>query len=469
MTDSSDQHTIQANSQSGWLHRFIQTSRRSDIPFFSCFILLGAAYVALIVAMLSSDVAFTSLKEFFPTLFSDGWWGVFSLAAWAEAFKVASKDFLDAFASEEIRYSFYLSLISCTISAVLSVIVAVPIGYLMSRWDPSKLTHARTSRKRRYLANFSHFSKNFIDAALDIPIVLPPLVIGVSLLIFFQTRVGKTFETLFQQHVGTFSVVVAGLIVLPSVLWMTAVFLQGRSRPISFSAVGAIVLLWLGIGFSRLPWLYHYSQEYWGGMATLNVVVASVALSALVYLAVRFLPVDSKSIVISTVWAFYYGLVGVGCGILLARLYHHANNHWAVGVTYNIPAVILAQFTVACAFAVRTMRVTFDQIDTRREQVALTLGCNRGQAFFGVVLPEAVPGAVTAGTLAWARSMGEFGPILIFAGTTRMKTEVLPSTVFLEFNTGNIEMVVVVSLIMVTVSVLVLILARLFGIRKGVI
>ena len=139
-----------------------------------------------------------------------------------------------------------------------------------------------------------------------------------------------------------------------------------------------------------------------------------------------------------------------------------------MGVTYNIPAVILAQFTVACAFAVRTMRVSFDQIDTRREQVALTLGCNRGQAFFGVVLPEAVPGAVTAGTLAWARSMGEFGPILIFAGTTRMKTEVLPSTVFLEFNTGNIEMVVVVSLIMVTVSVFVLIMARLFGIRKGV-
>ena len=38
---------------------------------------------------------------------------------------------------------------------------------------------------------------------------------------------------------------------------------------------------------------------------------------------------------------------------------------------------------VACAFAVRTMRVTFDQIPRRYEQVALTLGCNRSQAFGG--------------------------------------------------------------------------------------
>ena len=51
-------------------------------------------------------------------------------------------------------------------------------------------------------------------------------------------------------------------------------------------------------------------------------------------------------------------------------------------VTFAVPSVILAQFTVACAFAVRTMRVTFDQINPRPEQVALTLGCSRSQAFW---------------------------------------------------------------------------------------
>lgn len=52
-------------------------------------------------------------------------------------------------------------------------------------------------------------------------------------------------------------------------------------------------------------------------------------------------------------------------------------------VTYTVYGVVLAQFMVACAFAVRTMYVTFSQINNRQEQVALTLGgCNEKQSFF---------------------------------------------------------------------------------------
>ena len=118
-------------------------------------------------------------------------------------------------------------------------------------------------------------------------------------------------------------------------------------------------------------------------------------------------------------------------------------------ITYAVPGVILAQFMVACAFAVRTMRATFDEIPVRQEAVALTLGCTRSQAFWNVVLPEARRGLVVAGTLAWARALGEFGPILIFAGTTRMKTEVMPTTIFLQLNVGDIGSAVAVSLLMI--------------------
>ena len=96
-----------------------------------------------------------------------------------------------------------------------------------------------------------------------------------------------------------------------------------------------------------------------------------------------------------------------------------------------------AQFAVACAFAVQTMRVTFDQIDSRAEQVALTLGCRRSQAFLQIALPQAWRGIIAALTIAWARSLGEFGPILVFAGATRMRTEVLSTTVFLELSVGQ--------------------------------
>ena len=125
----------------------------------------------------------------------------------------------------------------------------------------------------------------------------------------------------------------------------------------------------------------------------------------------------------------------------------------------------MAQFMVAAAFAVRVMRATFDQVDPRPEQVALTLGCNQSQAFWRVVLPQCGNGMLTAGTLAWARSLGEFGPLLIFAGATRMKTEVLSTTVFLELSIGNLEGAVAVSLLMVACAVMVLVIARIWGSR----
>jgi molybdate transport system permease protein len=67
--------------------------------------------------------------------------------------------------------------------------------------------------------------------------------------------------------------------------------------------------------------------------------------------------------------------------------------------------------------------------------------------------------------LAWARSLGEFGPILIFSGATRMRTEVLSTTVFLELSTGNLYAAIAVSLLMIIVAVSVLIVARVFGLR----
>ena len=125
--------------------------------------------------------------------------------------------------------------------------------------------------------------------------------------------------------------------------------------------------------------------------------------------------------------------------------------------------MILAQFTVCTAFAVRTMRTAFDDLSPRAEQVALTLGCHRGQAFWRVALPEARNAIIAAGMLAWARALGEFGPILVFAGATRGRTEVLSTTMFLEISVANIEAAVAVSLLMVIAALVVLVGVRMAG------
>jgi molybdate transport system permease protein len=160
-------------------------------------------------------------------------------------------------------------------------------------------------------------------------------------------------------------------------------------------------------------------------------------------------------------------------GLSLLILFHLKIGSWELEtwlrdtlkfqVTYSWPAVVLAQFTVACAFAVRTMRVTFEQINPRCEDVARTLGCSRSQAFLQIALPQAWRGMLTATTLAWARSLGEFGPIMVFAGATQLRTEVLSTTVFLELSVGQLDSAVAVSLLMVVMAVIVLLVLRGFG------
>jgi molybdate transport system permease protein len=262
----------------------------SDAPFFVAMGGLGGSYVLLILLMLGADLAFTSPAHFIAAL-----------------------------QKPEIQYAIRLTLFSCTISALLSLLVAAPLGYLLSR--------------------FTFRGRWLVDTVIDIPVVLPPLVIGLSLLILFHLPIGGTN-------------------------------------------------------------LEQFAERYLG-----------------------------------------------------------------VRITYAEPAVVLAQFAVACAFAVQTMRVTFDQIDTRAEHVAMTLGARRSQAFFQIVLPQAWRGMIAALTIAWARSLGEFGPILVFAGATRMKTEVLSTTVFLELSVGQLEAAVAVSLLMVVAAMCVLGVVRLLGAR----
>ena len=92
----------------------------------------------------------------------------------ATATHSAPEDLFRALGSREIRYAFGLSLLSCTLSSLLSLLLAVPVGYFLSR------------------AQFP--GKNWLDAALDVPIVLPPMVVGLCLLLLLQTPVGHAIE-----------------------------------------------------------------------------------------------------------------------------------------------------------------------------------------------------------------------------------------------------------------------------------
>jgi molybdate transport system permease protein len=133
------------------------------------------------------------------------------------------------------------------------------------------------------------------------------------------------------------------------------------------------------------------------------------------------------------------------------------------GVVYTWRGIIVAQFFVASAFCIRALKATFDQINPRFEMVARSLGCGPFRAFWSVTLPLAKTGLMAGWIMTWARAMGEFAPIMVFAGATPGGTAVLPVTAFLNLSAGHIEAAVGVTVLMVVLAGVTLVTFKRLG------
>ena len=127
---------------------------------------------------------------------------------------------------------------------------------------------------------------------------------------------------------------------------------------------------------------------------------------------------------------------------------------------FAVPGIVLAQVTVISALAIRLLKSTFDSIDRRYEQVARTLGCSKPEAFFRVTLPLARDGLIASTILTWARAVGEFGATVTLAGATAMKTETLPTAIFLSLATADVEKAIAVIFVLIIIAVVALLAIR---------
>jgi molybdate transport system permease protein len=127
--------------------------------------------------------------------------------------------------------------------------------------------------------------------------------------------------------------------------------------------------------------------------------------------------------------------------------------------------IILCQFLMSASLGIRAAKIAFDGVDPRLEHVAMTLGCGRAGAFRHVALPLARRGIVAGGILIWARAFGIFGPLFIFVGAVRMRTEVLSTTIQLEQSSGRDEVAMAVALLMLAISAVTLVAVHLLARR----
>ena len=127
-----------------------------------------------------------------------------------------------------------------------------------------------------------------------------------------------------------------------------------------------------------------------------------------------------------------------------------------VQIAFSWLATVLAAAVIAFPLMYRSARGAFEQVDVELLQAARTLGMSEWSIFRKVLLPNALPGIISGGVLAFARGLGEFGATAMIAGNIAGKTRTLPLAVYSSVVSGEMEeagyyvaIVVVICLVMV--------------------
>jgi sulfate/thiosulfate transport system permease protein len=92
-------------------------------------------------------------------------------------------------------------------------------------------------------------------------------------------------------------------------------------------------------------------------------------------------------------------------------------------VIYALPGMLLATLFVTVPFVVRELVPILRELGEESEQAAYTLGAGRWRTFWSITLPSIRWGVAYGVTLTIARSLGEFGAVLVVSGNLIGKTQ----------------------------------------------
>lgn len=181
------------------------------------------------------------------------------------------------------------------------------------------------------------------------------------------------------------------------------------------------------------------------GVPMALVLARSTALLVRVLRPLVLLPLVLPPVVGGIALLYAFGRLG-----LLGRYLETAGIH----IAFSTTAVVLSQTFVSLPFLVIALEGAARTAGADYEVVAATLGARPTAVWWRVTLPLLVPGLVSGAVLAFARSLGEFGATLTFAGSRQGVTRTLPLEIYLQRVT-DADAAVALSLLLVVVAALV--------------
>ncbi len=131
-----------------------------------------------------------------------------------------------------------------------------------------------------------------------------------------------------------------------------------------------------------------------------------------------------------------------------------------IAVPFTTIAVILAQTFVSAPFFIRSARTGIAGVDRDLEDAARVDGASERQLFRAITVPLASAALAAGLVMTWARSLGEFGATIMFAGNIEGRTQTLPLVVYSEFQGGNLDASIAAAAILVLAAFGVLVAVR---------
>jgi len=134
----------------------------------------------------------------------------------------------------------------------------------------------------------------------------------------------------------------------------------------------------------------------------------------------------------------------VATGLLLLKLFGRRGPvggflHDTLGleVVFTWRAVLIALGVMSFPLLVRSVRVAFEEVNPRLEQIARTLGASDLRVFFTITAPLALRGILGGMILSFARALGEFGATIMVAGNIPGQTSTLSLSIFQSVQLGQ--------------------------------
>ena len=155
-----------------------------------------------------------------------------------------------------------------------------------------------------------------------------------------------------------------------------------------------------------------------------------------------------------------FALPTIVAGLVLMSLYG-PNSPVGISVVQTRAAIMLALLFVTLPFVVRAVQPVLLALDHDVEEAAACLGAGPWATFRRLTLPAILPATLTGAGLAFARSLGEFGSIVLISGNIPFKTQVASVFIAGQVESGDTSGAAAVSIVLLVAALVVLALLNL--------